>query len=756
MIERLQNSIVLTGRRFRVRLSTASQTTRLVEDFSISTSCDGRFDVNTHLNVWTGFAGVTSHTREFFITTESPQSPSAQIIEDADDESSVRYGPLRVASWTVYWTLALAGEELLWDVWARVGRRTLPDDEINLLAFDVPPDDEFEEAFFDTGYIMPPKQWFAVPEPEVTYAGNVGAKGILDRRVRLRFAGDGHDTLSLNFASGYGLSLSCRQENCFRLVPRVICQPAAPRDAKRLPLAAFEFKSHERFAVGTSLRHEGRPIPPETQFHCAVTIRAHRPEPVETMCLSTPDSTIAARTKRFHRTHAHGSIAHKWGFAGGWHNTGLPGGHSVSFEYYMHGKAHFYGLHPAIDDLMARTLDSVHERETHPDGLIWQHGFGERGEFYESNASMLIFLADYVRRTGDLSRLAYGDTWADYILRHTTEEPFLFRAPTSTGIGGENSGARVCNWWDVVSCGGYDAFINVLTYPSLRDLAAMHRVAGNKRAAEKYQRAADRLRASFNELFWDADARRYISWVDAAGGRHDYFFTSVNLIAAYEGIADELRRRQLLESIEARLRDLGFRGFSIPCNLISIPPASYNAGDWWLETYGYPHFYDPFGTYENGGIFPWISAYFIAAMAEIDPDAAYNHFAAILDQYDRDNLQGAGNGYFWDPGTGQMTEGSKQEPYLANTAMTIWGFLSLFGLSFDIERGIFVQPRLPQRLDGSQLDIRYHGKRVSFRFSGFGRRVLSLRVDGKDHRPDAPLAAEGLRDGGLVEVAVGQ
>jgi len=755
MIEHRQDSVILSSQRFRIQLSTAPGTTRLLEEFSISSRGDGRFDIHTGLGVWTGFAGVTSHTREFFLTTESPQGPSVHVIEDTDTRSCIRYGPLRVASWTVFWTLTLEAEELGWQVWVHVGRRTVPDDEINLLAFDVPPDDEFVEARFDTGYIMPPKAWFAIPAPEVTYAGNVGARGILDRRVRLRFAGDGHDTLFLSFASGYGLSLSCAQDNCFRLVPRVVYKPSAPRDPRRLPPARFEFKSHERFAIGTALRQEACEIPPQTQFHCAVTIRAFQPEPVETMRLDTPDPAIAERTKRYHRTHAHGSIAHKWGFAGGWHNTGLPDGHSVSFEYFMHGKAHLYGLHPAIDGLMARALDSVHDRETHPDGLIWQHGFAGRGEFYENNASMLIFLADYVRRTGDLSRLAYGDRWAGYILAHITEEPFLFRCPASTGIPGQGTGARICNWWDVVSCGGYDAFINALTYPGLRDMAAMHRAAGNLQAAERYRRAAERLRAAFNELFWDEAAGRYISWVDTAGGRHDYFFTSVNLIAAAEGIADGQRRRRILESIRARLDEIGYRGFSLPCNLINIPPESYNAGDWWIETYGYPHFYDTFGTYENGGIFPWISAYYIAAAAEFDPDAAYDHFAAILDQYERDNLQGAGNGYFWDPETGQLTEGSKQEPYLANTAMTIWGFLSLFGIEFDIERGIVLRPRLPQRLDGARVGVRYHGKCLEFRFQGFGRKVLAVRVDRASHPPEAPLVASQLRDGGVVEVTVG-
>jgi hypothetical protein len=755
MIERTETAVVLSGERFRIRLSTLPGTTRLVESFELSRAGNGRYDVDLPLRPWTGFAGVTSHTREFFITTEQPQSPGVDVLEDTPARSCVRYGPLYAAAWEVYWTIAVTAVEIEWDVLVRVRRHTVPDDEINLLAFDVPPGEEFVQARFDTGYILPPKEWFAVPEPQVTYRGNDESGGILDRRPRFRFSGDGHETLYLDFAGSYGLSFTCKENNLFRLVPRIVLKPSPPPDPQRLPAARFAFRDGERFAIGPEEWKEGgRVLHAQTQLHACVRIAAHEPRRVEMMHLSTPDETVAERTVHYHRTHALGSIAHRCGFAGGWHNAGLPDGHSVSFEYFMHGKAHFYGLDPAVDAVMANALDSVHQRETHPDGLIWKYGFGGRGAFYESNASMLIFLADYARRTGDLSRLSLGENWADYILDHCSRDPFLYRCPASTGIPGFGRGAYISNWWDVVGCGGYDAFINVLTYPGLRDLALMERASGNTGAADRYTELAERFRRAFNDLFWDDDAGRYLSWVDTEGGRHDYFFTSVNVIAACEGIADEAQRRRLLHAIQARLDELGYQGFSLPGNLVSIPPEHYNAGDWWLEEYGYPHFYDEFGTYENGGIWPWVSAYYIAALAEFDPDAAYDHYLGILDQYARDNLQGAGNGYFWSPATGELTEGSRQEPYLANTAMTIWGFMSLFGLELDFEEGIRIRPRLPQRLDGAGFDLRYHGKPVRFTYSGYGLRVNALHVDGREYDPLAAIHAQALQEGSRVDVRV--
>lgn len=758
MIEQTPDTIALGNAWFRLELGQGPGMHQAVRGFTVSPQGSAGPTFPVRLNPWTGFAGVTSHTREFFVTTEGPQSPHVEILDDTPTVSRVRYGPLWAASWEVYWTINLAGDALAWEVSVHVHRNTRPDAEVNLLAFDVPEGEEIVAARFDSGYLLPPKHWFAINKPIVTYSGNDSNGNILDRRVRLRFAGDGHDTLQLKFAGGYGLAITSPGDNDFRIVPKVVYKPAAPRDPKRLPLAEFAFKASERVAIGTNRRKEDEPLPANTRLHAQIVITPDNGEWPETMCLETPgEPSIGGQTVALHRTHAMGSIAHRHGFAGGWHNTGMRNGHSVSFEYYMHGRAHWYGLDPVIDQVMANALDSVFQRETYPDGLIWQHGFGGRGAFYENNASMLIFLADYARRTGDLSRLHYGRKWADYILSCCTEAPFLYYEKTSTGRAGFQKGAYVCNWWDVVGAGGYDAFINVLTYPGLRDLAMLHEAAGETDHAQRYRDASERFRQSFNDLFWGDTSGRYISWVDSEGERYDYFFTATNLIAAYEGLADKSRRKRILDSIRAKLDELGYPGFSLPCNLISIPPEHYNAGDWWLDQYGYPHFHDNFGTYENGGIFPWLSSYYTAALAEFDPDAALDHYLGILNQYERDELQGAGNGYFWDIANRSITEGSTQEPYLANVAMNVWSLFTLFGVEAHPTRGLRIRPRLPRRLSNSTWSMRYQGRRITFTFQGHGTKVQKLTVNQKEIPNPADslwIPPELLSEGTTLDVSV--
>lgn len=752
-----QNEIVLENRRFRVRLALGGQGSGAGATppfrLDVSRRGNGNYDIETGLRLWTGFAGITSHIHDFFLTTDDSALPSAALTRRTESGCAATYGPLYAAGWEVYWDFELGEETLAIESRIRVTRRTMTDSEVDVLAFDVPESDEFTTATFNTGYVLPPKDWFRQDSPEITYAGNDGFRSPLDRRTRLRFNGEGHETLTLHFRQGYGLNVTCDGPNYFLLVPKFI-ERKRPKDPKCLPSRPYRFRSHERFGIGTAQKQEGRRYVLGERLGGRIVLSYAKPEKLETLAYSGPDRRIARLTSDLHRTHGHSCIGHDSGFSGGWHNAGGARSWSVSFEYFMHSKIHLYSADPRIDALMDRSLDSVMDRETQPNGLAWSHGFEGRGGFLEANASMLIYLGDYVRRTGDLKHAAKGRVWADWMLRQFTAKPFLFRAPNSTGIPGDGTGAKICNWWDVIRFGGHDAYANVLGYAGLAAQAEIEAACGNKVESERFRKAADRQKEDFNKVFWMPEEGRYAAWVDANGHIHDYHFTPVNLMAVHYGLCDAERGRKVLDGIERGLRQIGYKGFSLPCNLISFPPEVYDAGDHWFDQNGYRHFYDPFGVYENGGIWTWLSGYYGAAWRDHDPDRAFRHFAAILDQYERDNLQGMGNGYFWDPETGEMQEGSRQEPYLSNAGMCLWGFLCLLGIEMEIPSRIRLAPRIPKAMAGSELAFRYHGRAVRFRFDGWGERVAAVTIDGVAHPADRPIEAAALRDGGVVEVKV--
>ncbi len=45
----------------------------------------------------------------------------------------------------------------------------------------------------------------------------------------------------------------------------------------------------------------------------------------------------------------------------------------------------------------------------------------------------------------------------------------------------------------------------------------------------------------------------------------------------------------------------------------------------------------------------------------------------------------------------------------------------------------------------------YHGKRITFAFAGSGHGVKAVRVDGREHPADQPIAACDVRDGIRIE-----
>lgn len=755
-LERTEDTVRLSNQRFLLVLVLGGDGAEPVREFRVATAEEMRHDQETGLRLWTGFAGVTSHISDFYLTSKTGAKTGARVAEETDHRLVVEYGPLLAARWEIWWTFTLEAETVAIESTIHVRHQTVTDDEVDVLAFEVPEGDEYAQATFNTGYILPPKDWWKRERPEITYAGNDGFRSPLDRRARLRFSGESHRDLTLHFAGGYGLRVTCETGNNFLLIPRFVEKPSI-QEENRLPKLPYRFHSHERFAITTGARKEARKYTLGEVLTGRVVLRLVEPEPVRTLAARWGDGRISDLTNRFQQTHGHSCIGHDAGFSGGWHNAGGERSWSVSFEYFMHSKIHLYSNSPAIDPLMDRALEQMWRYETQPDGLVWRHDLvSGRGGFLEANASVLIFLGDYVRRTGDLKHLGKGRKWARWMLDQFTDDPYLFKSPNSTGVPGAFQGGKITNWWDVIRFGGYDAYANVLAYPALLDMAALERTAGNEREARDYEDKASRLRWFFNEMFWLEDVGRFAAWVDTNGTKHDYAFVPVNVMAVQAGLCDDARSGRVLEGLDRKMAEIGYQGFSLPSNLIAFPPDIYDAGDHWHQHYGYPHFYDPFGIYENGGIWVWVSGYYMAAWGRFNPAHAYEHWVRIAEQYERDNLQGMGNGYFWDPETGRIMEGSRQEPYLSNAAMSVWGVLSLLGIEMTIGEGVRLAPRLPEAMAGASLTFRYRGGSVRFRFHGWGNRVVELSVNGEKREASVPLSEADLADGSVVEVRLNE
>ena len=749
---RRKTYIALQNSRFSLALRTAGRAG--LAHFMVSSSGDGRYDIETDFDLWTGFYGITSHTHDLVFSTETCDAPAVEVLRDDTEAVSVRTSPMMVQGWEVSWTVEMDDEALYIEPQIHVHRNTFTDNEVYELAFETNAPECIKDVVLDSNFIVPPREWFQQGYPTITYKGNF-ARSSYDQLRRWRFSGLAHDSMDIYFTHGFGLRLSCESNSSFKVL----------RTPVKLPVPAYEYqyKSFERFGMGTPYANEKRHYYRDARLGCCVKITYREPAEIATLDVRTGSRRFDRLVRAYHKSHAHSTQRHRWGLDGGCHHVqGTPGVEShreggeyadtksydgVTFEYFMHGPPLRFSVLPGVTEQMHRAIESAHS-VTFPDGMVESgHALGQRGMFYEVNPSMILFTADYVKRTGDLSVLPAAERWLGYLLSQTTDKPFLFKTPNSTGISGHGNGAYISNWWDVIPMCGYDAYINALYYGAVVEMAKMEEAAGDTDEAKQLRRLCRRMHRDYNDLFWNRHKKRYVGWVDTAGGEHDAYYTFVQLLAMYYGLTSARDEKALLRKLDSDIRKCGYRDFSLPCNLLPIPPDDYNGGDWWAEEFGFPHFYDPFGTYENGGVWIWLSAYYMACWGRYDASRAYKHMVAILDEYDRSGLYGYGNGHFWDPATGKTRDGSKQEPYLANTVMSVWGLLTLFGVEQDIARGLFIRPNLPREMADSTFGLIYHGSRIRVRYHGWGGRVRSLRIGRQTLDPTKSVPRELISDG---------
>ena len=85
--------------------------------------------------------------------------------------------------------------------------------------------------------------------------------------------------------------------------------------------------------------------------------------------------------------------------------------------------------------------------------------------------------------------------------------------------------------------------------------------------------------------------------------------------------------------------------------------------------------------------------------------------------------------YRWHP-DGSVS-GSGHESHLGSFAAVIWAFYEgILGLQPDFN-GLHIRPNLPRELDGTAVELWYHGSILRVHFQGAGKRVAGVLVNGE-------------------------
>ena len=179
--------------------------------------------------------------------------------------------------------------------------------------------------------------------------------------------------------------------------------------------------------------------------------------------------------------------------------------------------------------------------------------------------------------------------------------------------GNSGSGMWSSNLNDVVSFGHHDAYGNALAYRGLRNACAMMRDAGEIGFAGRCASAADGIKRAYVPCFYNPETGWLGGWRSRDGELHDYGFTFINASAICYGLVEAPQARAILERLEAKRAEMGFRGFhyGFPTNLIPIRSVDVPVVQRGQRQDGL----DMFGIYANGAVTMYYLEYYLGALS---------------------------------------------------------------------------------------------------------------------------------------------
>lgn len=312
-----------------------------------------------------------------------------------------------------------------------------------------------------------------------------------------------------------------------------------------------------------------------------------------------------------------------------------------------------------------------------PEAAPWAPPF----DSLDTLPSLLIAASHYLLGSGDV---AWANRWLDRLIAMARE--MLAQDTTGNGLikyrlsgnaGSWTGATRPANWWDTIGFGHEDAYSNALAYRACRLLAEVVARWRGAAAAAEFSAAAERIRASYYEAFYESASGLLAGWRSADGQRHDYGFTFVNGMAVAFGLVDSATGHRLMDALLAVLSAVGYDRFDLglPGNLRPIRREDYTD---LRRRYGGPDRedgLDAFQIYENGGATHCHAYWTVKALYRLGrTDEARKIFYPILRSFAAGTFQGFGpNGLSRDwcdwSGVCHGYEGFLSDGYLALLAV---------------------------------------------------------------------------------------
>ncbi|MHA1849173.1 MAG: hypothetical protein ACTSXU_16125 [Promethearchaeota archaeon] len=185
------------------------------------------------------------------------------------------------------------------------------------------------------------------------------------------------------------------------------------------------------------------------------------------------------------------------------------------------------------------------------------------------------------------------------------------------------------NYWDILPFGYKSAYCNAYMYGALKAMSDIELYKGNVSGFNFLMKVADKLKQSYNDLFWDNLAGRYIGCIDADGNIHDHGFVFLNLEAVYYGLANISQVFRINDWLFNEPTATGKKDVYSAFKFAPRATTDFNE-DWWFAKVN-PDFG---GQVQDGGAILYTSGYDIRARRMfLGVDDAFTRMQEMLARY---------------------------------------------------------------------------------------------------------------------------
>ncbi|MEO8071094.1 MAG: amylo-alpha-1,6-glucosidase [Acidobacteriota bacterium] len=242
----------------------------------------------------------------------------------------------------------------------------------------------------------------------------------------------------------------------------------------------------------------------------------------------------------------------------------------------------------------------------------------QRGLYHTADATLWFFHAihRYVERTGDHTLVAeLLSPLTEIIEKHFSGTHFNIGVDAADGLLVQGAEGYQLTWmdakmgdWVVTPRRGKAVEINALWYNALRLMSGWLASAGRHEFAKRYEKAADRVKVSFNARFWSEPSCHLYDVIDTKDGDDPACRPNqVLAISLPHPVLDEARWATVLEVVE--------RTLLTPVGLRSLAP-------------GHPEFQSRYfgnleardGAYHQGTVWAWLIGPFVDAWLKVHPN----------------------------------------------------------------------------------------------------------------------------------------